>query len=556
LKEGKIMRTKKKIWCLLIVLAMMLTMIAACNNDTGSPESTPAATTQDSGSTATDDTSEDSNVESETTLTMFVNASWARTEMWGRDKVSLAIIEETGVNLELDKASTDDDSQIQMMIASGTLPDMYVIGNVHSPLNYQLEEPSISADIGKLIDQHAPWFREYMTDQWFEITKGLDGINYSFSNCVYTDQIFLDGRYAIVGPWNPATLVQDELYNIMGRPAVSTPADLMETLIRVRDEYPDMTPIFFNGDISSFKFMDVPGGIGLILSMFGVDKYYYNNDNYYANFRQPEFLTGLLYLNEMSRNGLITEQTFAISSEEANTIREQGNYFFWTASVSNGGYVPVGNTDVSYEFVPYFDTATIYHMSGSGWAAWYLNANMDEDNLKTATEFATWMLGKEGNIYTQWGFEGEDWEYDEAGRPMRTENYDLMRATNWTEYSRDQGVDAYWWNINYWDHMIVANTIERDGIQRVAWEMYKDYSGATSYYYRFDPMSHTDEGIALTRVNDLFIEYFPRIVLAATAGESEALYNEFIGKAEDAGIGSVEDHWNQRWAETKYIFGN
>ena len=58
------------------------------------------------------------------TLTMFINSSTASIDNWGKDLVSQTIMEKAGVNLVLEKPSSDDNQKLNLMLASGSdLPD-------------------------------------------------------------------------------------------------------------------------------------------------------------------------------------------------------------------------------------------------------------------------------------------------------------------------------------------------------------------------------------------------------------------------------------------------
>ena len=114
------------------------------------------------------------------TLTMFINSTGALIDNWGKDIVSQTIMERAGVNLVLEKPSSDDNQKLNLMLASGSgVPDLIFYGKSNSAFQDMIEAGMLYS-LDELIESYAPEFKEtaYYQANW-------DNISYTDGNVYY-----------------------------------------------------------------------------------------------------------------------------------------------------------------------------------------------------------------------------------------------------------------------------------------------------------------------------------------------------------------------------------
>lgn len=75
-----------------------------------------------------------------------------------------------------------------------------------------------------------------------------------------------------------------------------------------------------------------------------------------------------------------------------------------------------------------------------------------------------------------------------------------------------------------------------------------------SDFTKLDPIAGSEEAIILTKVNDLWKSYMGKVALEATSFDhAQEIWNEFLTKADQAGLQKVEDHWTRKYQELQAI---
>ena len=547
----------RKISVLTFLTAVLISLLlSACGDAGGTGAVATPADADTNGAVAVTDNDNDGegNDGAWPVVNHFLNQPWMTYWHWGEDEVSRAIMAAVEVDVRLARANTGDNQQLTLFIASGDLPDVVTV-DLWSPAHYMLQRSGLVAEVRSIIDRVDPYFNDYIGEVYFELLADEDGINWFLAACVFTDIIFANNLYAPVGPWNPALLVREDLFEELGRPDVTTPEGLMSTLLEVRDRFPDIVPFNFNRDMSTVAggLINTPFGEGWIINGFGVQHFYRTaDDRVIGAWNDPRYLDAIKFISRMYRYGIITAETLVQEFEQARSQIESGNTFMWIGGVADIGRVPSGNPDVRYVAAPPLNQMRGMQQVGLGWTSTFFYAGAE--NIDAAMRYMTFMYSKEGNIIAQWGREGIEWYWGDDGLPYFTDEKVERRARDFQAFQQETGFRLYYWGINYWDHFIEKAMMTRDPFLASAIELYGPYFGARVDFLSLTVDPDTEEGLIAQRLVDLLNVSMVNIYMSYSDAEVEEKFNEMIATFHEMGIERVEAIWTQRSNRKRDIF--
>ena len=236
-------------------------------------------------------------------------------------------------------------------------------------------------------------------------------------------------------------------------------------------------------------------------------------------------------------------------------IRDRGYTFCtvdsnWIATRPNQSLRVQGGEDAdfrSYKVVGNGVTAeeTTYNSRNTlGWGDWCITKNCKDP--VAAMQFCNFMASEEGQYLTLWGVEGEHWDYVDGKHQPKPEVLDSYRADE-VACSRETGIRRY--------RMFVKNGEGKDGTPYdlvTKWEPTTDWQYAyqasadtdlydNSYYAGLEPAGSTPEGLIAQKVADIYDEYVPKMVNAASQEDCVAQYEAMISNMETAGLVKLEE---------------
>lgn len=535
----------KRFMAILLAVLALVVVLGGCSGKNGNnqPASSPSPTGSEAGQSETAPAA--SAPMEEVTLELFQNFSWVTYPEWGSNEVTRIIKEKTGITLKFTKPTTDDNQQLNLMLASGELPD-FVVNDIQNPTYKKSLISGVFEDLGPLMDQYAPELRERLGEEYWKMNAAEDGKNYAFVNAEMRPSN-LD-KYLPVGPWNPVSLVREDIYEALGKPKLDTPDDLYNVLMTVKEKYPDVTPIVI-GD-SKFDFDMQPAGYQYLFANFGIEKYYEKDGKLTATYKAPNYLPALKWMNKLYNSGLITRSDMTATPEQRKAIIDAGNAFFRTGEVSTGYQTAINNPDVRYVYVKPFADTTILQQGSIGWLGWSISKN--SKHKEAAIRLMSYMLSDEGQKLTNFGIEGRDWEMN-GDTPVRTEQYyENVKAD--PNYNANTGIGIYWFNLDLYDHWIQAGEMQKNPEQKEAMDLYLPHKNLKFYMLNLLPEADTEEAVILQKVKTQFNAAFPTFLMAKDEAETERLYNEFVAKADEAGMPKVEALWDKNSQKMKEIF--
>jgi putative aldouronate transport system substrate-binding protein len=464
------------------------------------------------------------------------------------DAVAKEITKRTGVTLQYLPNSGDPQEKLNLMLASGDLPDLVMIDRGSDPMNKYINAKAV-IPLNDLIDK-------YGTDIKTQYGATL--------NKTRSD----DGKNYYLADWYSSTVQKEPVFGFLMR------KDYLKQLGVSQDKIDGTTPFTadeFESLLKSFKEKfpkvngqdSIPmtiwqenfnsGTIGSFEGMFGLKSYTVDSsNNLQMVYRDPKYLDMLKYMNKLQREGLIDQEWSA--NKKA----------LWLQKLTSGAvlctpeaYWNPGDADTilkkqsaDSELYPYKVVApgvdpakTTYSPSSSlGWDGVMITKN--NKNPERAMKLLNFLSSDEGQYLTQWGVKGVTWDtVDGKKKPINNVIEDFAKDPN--NYEKTSGIREY--SLVFKAGLSPDGTpydmavrYNRDEIATHAIKALGDTAYDSSIFDNLGPAAGTPESLISTKVTDISNTAITKIVLAKSESEAVSLYNKMISDMDNAGMSKVE----------------
>ncbi|MGI5894053.1 MAG: hypothetical protein ACOX6P_05595 [Candidatus Merdivicinus sp.] len=469
----------------LLAIFTLCAMLASCGSD-------PATSTASSGSTTSTETSTaTSDIFNETGFPI-VNEP-VTLKVWGPETIqgdyntllSTTYYEEmTGVHIEWDQYSStmDGNEAFNLLIASGDLPD--IMGSGYSTEQVAMcIEGDIVIPLNDLIDKYGTNFQKALEEQpqYVDMLTAPDGNIYNF---MYTDVgVHKDSEYKM---W-----VYTDWLEKLNMEAPTTPEEFKEMLIAFKEQDPNG-----NGQADELGLVGFYNGrqsdpICYLMNAFELynTNYYTITDDKKINFvaNTDGWRDGLRYLNDLYESGLIEEETYVQDKTQFQALLNKpagetivGTFPFWY----QGDAI---DTSV-LKWTDYQAIAPLKGPTGLQQTAARKGGGFALNNMITtkceypevAFRWLDYLVSEEGNFFTQFGVEGETYEW--VDQPAFNGSDKALKAT------KENVSGTILWNSGYfprYDSVDVRYATVDDEALRDTDNTYVLYSAAKIYepYY-------------------------------------------------------------------------
>ena len=448
------------------------------------------------------------------------------------------ILNETGATINF---SSGDYEKFNTLIATDSLPDV-VTSDISGGLASLklLKSNQMLLPLDELMEKYAPdlqypqlmmdWYR-YTDGHWYEIVNYTDG----------------EGRWG-----HNANFVRTDLLAEIGMTMddLHTKNGFMDALKRVKEmglKYDDALVTPFLGAYEH-NFAEQFG-------MQREDK----DGNLINSLRTPEYLEALLYLNEMFRNGLFTDEEFTMDGTQRQTKIASGQVF-----LMNGwndvyyGRLPLYNADPDATIL--FNGVITDGGSGNpplmasvgpeGWGSTVIMKNARHPD-RIIRLFA-YLTTDEAMVDAMYG--ANTYTFQEDGRMVRkpeveaefNENYQAAYA----KYQTGFDIFVQWAVIE--DHFPVASdTLDID--ERFFEDELLPMIYNSLAMCNIAPQPETES--ELWGVNDQIWQYWsqarPKIIMAGSADECKTLFEQALAEMDGIGMARVDEYQNKIFKENK-----
>ncbi len=556
----------KSALCLLLILAMVVPF-AGCKKNTEVTEMTYEG--QDD---MTFEQLQELDRQNPITIEIYVAGM---TDVPASDSAVLkAIAEKTGTTIKLVGIEED---RLGMMLASSDYPDVMVINRNATFYDY-LDSGDV-ADLAPLLQKWAPTVWE-MNSELIDIFKNENGqLLYLTEN----KDLLREGekhpedatdptREQKELPWHATVYVQYPMVKEVYGKSITT-----------LDAYKEALDAFMASNTDSKKYAisydkDSAGDIlwaGLAMQGYKCNYkggLYVTKDgeNYQYGFKTAEAKEWLLYLNQLYREGYIytdasvqSYDQFIRQMNRGNVFSFIGNYFAVYEANKNLGanksdisYIPLQIKGEGVEQVYQYNGA----YSGAG-AFMIMSSSPYKARICRLLEY---LYSDEGAILHGWGIEGVDYFVDENG--IRDITEDIANQKSNAEYDLKRGIRALYAVINlptfttdgqpafarfapYFDS--TGGQDERDTIIRndETYNWHDDWMGTFwSDLTELDIVIQggTDAATASAQCASLIKDRINKIIMASSAAEAEALYEQAVKDFNAYGIEAWEAEINRQ----------
>ncbi len=538
---------------------LMLVSMAGCGSKTGGNASTPQNAGGSTAAEATTETTTETNNEAETAteetttadatqsssefpdpnnkvkFSFFADVTWLEYDSLDDGIIPNEVERLTGVSFDMTKST--DSEQLNLLIASGDLPDVIMVGS-SAKLN-KLSDPDLCYPLDELISQYTPSWQIPETVKLLNANYSKDGKYYMLKNEFNTiDEILSSDTN---GPNFGQLHMRDDIYKEIGSPKVNSKNDFINMLKSVKEKYPDMIPLVLN--------MREYSGLAQFV---GYDPYMPKDasGNFVYSLSSPKYRDYLKLLYELAQNDLILDENFAYTSDE-QTMQyvNNGKAFMVSHYAGNDEQRFTANVqkavpEASFVQLPLTD-AWNYTIGVSGWSGFFISRkNKDPE---TAIKFLHWAKQPENQIVTKLGVEGTDWEkIGDGGFKLLDRPKNALEAGTFPSDFKEIG-----FLISATDY-IRESTYFYDAATDATKQIFMDATKKANWSNIVDlcyPKADTDERVIYNNLESLVEEYIPRVALAKDEAEFNKIYDEMLAEAEKIGIQSVNDYRTTTYKE-------
>lgn len=372
--------------------------------------------------------------EETTKIKWYINSDWTSLP-FGEDVTTAQIKKDLNIDIEF---ISGDDTKLNAMISGGDMPDIVTLTNMTGQAAKKADAWAVS--LNDLAEKYDPYLMSVVnkdTFKWYELDNGK---TYGYPNYSNTKADYESGNI----PVNDNFVIREDVYNALGKPDVSTPENFVKVMKEIQEKYPEYTPMGFTtiGETSG-PFLDkLQDFLGVPLE---------NEDgSYYDRNLDEEYLSWLKTINQVYRDGNISDDSFTDDGATFDEKVKQGNYATmlvagtsgqggnFTEFTKNSGtkYIAIdGPTSTSGR------KPTLNQTGISGWLSNYITK--DAKDPAKVTQLFTYLIDEPGQILTKYGVEGVTYDYNNEGKIDYLDEVKELEKTDNDAYNKKYGISRF-----------------------------------------------------------------------------------------------------------------
>lgn len=463
------------------------------------------------------------------------------------DEIAKAIMEKTGINIEVIDATDNPEEKVDMMLAYRDYPDIILI-ELEDIGRYR--ESGCLIDISSYVDREGSSVKAMYGDILNRL-KEPDGSLYYLSNWYGED------RSAV----SAFQIRYDYLVALAGRERADsdepfTQEEFLELLRQFREKYPQI-----NGQESialalnpKFEYDNCFRG------MYGMKLYYENDGRLYHLARHPRYPDMMNFMNTMYREGLL-DKLWVVSNEQLFDDNVKSGRVFATACAhwdleglnrylqsAYGEDAVMLGYKVLGEGISERET-TYGGRNSIGWDAIAVTDHCE--NVQDAMRLIEFLASEEGQYLMLWGIEGKDWTWVNGVHQPSREILDMLQEGSvtaktpirkWTWFIKNGcGSDKTPYDLTqcYMPGRIAQ--VSNRNMKYDYWDM--------APYSDLGPDRGSREALKWKNIQDILYRTYPKMVNAASQEEMEQIYKNMIESMEVEGLSEVEDVITEKYQD-------
>lgn len=486
-------------------------------------------------------------------LDWYINYSWFATP-WGENLVSQTITEETGVTVNFITPMGNEEEKLNALIASDKLPDIITLGYWETQIDEMIEKDMVYA-LNELADEYDPYFYTVTDEAVVNWYTEEDGNIYAYPNSSISPQDLEENDN--IGS-NQTFLVRKDIYEALGSPDMSTPEGFAAAVRKATKMYPqidgkDLIPI-------GAHVFDETGSVSF-------DKYLMNflaipwekDGKMYDRYTDSEYIIWLKMFRQLGEEGYLANDIFVDTRTQMEEKLAEGRYFCmiyqYTDLLSQQRILFENNPDSIYIAVEgprnsNGDDPTLTTTSINGWTVTMISKNCK--NPERAIAFMDYLMSEEGQKRIYLGVEGVTYDMVDGEAVLRNEVKALL-DTNREQYDKVYGADDAYWMLQDNAMQLQWEQTSIPAIQQLKdWSLkYPAYDGQYDIYLP----AGSEYAIVDARINKLWSETLPKLLLAPTESDFDTILADFVAQREALGYEALMEEKTVYMIEAKEKLG-
>lgn len=492
-------------------------------------------------------------VEEITTLDWYVNYTWYNTP-WGGNLVSDKITEETGISINFQAPMGNAEEKFNALISSDTLPDIITLGWWEDQVDEMIEKEMVYA-LNELADEYDVGFWEVTNPEAVNWYTREDGNIYCYPNSSYTPTDYENYNVAS----NQTFLVRKDIYEALGSPDMTTIEGFTDAVRRAAEEFPtvDGEPlipigahIFDSGGCVSFD---------QYLQNFLAVPYEEEDGDVYDRYTDPDYIKWLKAFRQLGEEGYLKEDIFIDQRAQMEEKLAKGRYFCMlyqrTDMADQQATLYANNPERIYIAVdgPKNEAGEDPILPGAGINGWTVTLiSKNCEHPEKAISLISYLLSDEGQKLAYLGVEGVTYDMVD-GKPVVKEEIRNLLNTDRAQYDALYGADNAYWML-------------QDNARQLQWSQpptepngqLEEWTYPYSHYlaqYETSYDSNTEAGNADSNIKKLWGKTLPKLLLAPTEEEFDAIFASFVEEREALGYQLVRDESKKMIQDAKERLG-
>ncbi|HEY0827856.1 MAG TPA: extracellular solute-binding protein [Bacilli bacterium] len=554
------MRKRMNWTSMAMTLCLVLTVLAGCFKDKDAYKPSETSSSNNGQAVESDWKNEQTkkwHVGQNVDLYWYIGFPWhTNLKDWNEYSFLKDVKEITGVNPIVNVPTGDPTEKINIMIATGDLPDLITLG-LHDPAVDKLIKSGLVYSLDELMDTYSPEFRKEIPQDVYDASKSeIDQKLYGMPGGYLPDWLLKakDG----IGAYTYS--VRKDIYAELGKPDMTTPDSFYETLKAFKEKYP-----MINGRpsiplaIGDNTQLETSPPIYSLMHSFGVKDHYVQPDGKVTvKFKNPQYKEFAKYMNKLYREKLIDAEAFVkgetqIQEDLRSNVFASAAYFWYL----DGANAALDQAKPDSHFVSIAPLQAVEDVKFPGLArlgGQITLVSKKSKNPEAAIKFLRYMFSKDGNLLMLYGHEGEDYSINAEGKITRSDAIQQAWAKDFPALKDRTGI----WSFVYLFYKPLPE-VGKEAPDR----MEHDRPIANKYAfdntivsYKMTPDLTTEEGIVSSKVDEIAAKSLPKIVMAVSEADAVKMVDEMIGHMEKAGLSKLEIYLTKQYNLNVEKFGN
>jgi putative aldouronate transport system substrate-binding protein len=346
-------------------------------------------------------------------------------EGWGLDRMTAEFTEKFGIEIEFVTAADESGSQLATLISSDSVPDIITVKGLwdapSTSLIRQMAEAGMLSSYNDLMDQ-------YLTDAekanfrsdvlaWYALS---DGKTYAYPNYAYSTDDLTEGVGLIP---NRGIVVRKDLWEEIGSPDMSTAEGFLNACEAASKlTYNDLPVI-------GMQLFEQGNEAENIISQYFAVPWETPDGHTYSPWTNGANKDSYAFLNEAFRRGLILESNYSDTRDQVREKIANGRVFALVAAPQDfyPQFQSLYDTDPNAYYIATEvrnangDEPVLTDISGWGYLQTFISAGCKAP--EQLIKFISYLLSPEGAIHLAYGWEGEQWAWNEDGSISATDEF-------------------------------------------------------------------------------------------------------------------------------------